>query len=716
MDSKYIIESKKANKKYNIAIITLIVMLAILKIFAPVRVYASSIDDLDDRAGTEAIAGITWDEINEMSINNPNSLGPVQGLVLWMFAIIAFLKLAQKLDNLLQSLGLNVTQTGGRAIGDLIMAGMALRHVGGAISKGMGALGFGRKGGSSGGGSPSGGGTGTGGMPSGGSPIPSSSPSGSPGRSLFGGSASFPTAGSRSSNGVPAPAGGSPSSGSASTSIGGIPSGSPSGTSFGTSFGTSASGSTPTSTPTSTSTSGISGRNPSDGSAETPNTTPSKSHGRNPIGKATDWMRQEGFAQGAIKAGAKGGIIGLGIYSTKAGVSAVGSAVSARFGGRVDSGLGSNYSRGTYAVDGDIGGSNSSQQSFVNNTVGASNADNNADVGNIDGGSAYSRTYADENPENFRLSQPLHGSVDHTEEYGSTPTDFSSEEYHDARPLEGETDMNRVPAHDNPHDYNDYNHIGHHEGVASTNPISASDDIEVGSGEGDWNHSDYADSSEGVLISSNQPLGVYADEELGDRAWRNSNPVDNPTINGTSLNDTPQPNMLPSSINNAPWHNPNNPSDSAVATTATSEGGKKPSSVSLPTHPPASPYATPQTLSNQSTPSENLQPTQSSRVVTSSPTQLVTTGERQGFSGSNGETSVASSQRIVSSYSTSGTPRSSQPTTHTTQSPQAQTQSAPRSTVTSSTKSEASGTHVAKGSSKSPSVKARKRRRYSERT
>jgi len=67
-----------------------------------------------------------WDQINEMSQNSPNSLSPMQGLILWMFTIIAFLKLAQKMDDLLQKLGLNVTQTGGRALGDLMVAGMAI--------------------------------------------------------------------------------------------------------------------------------------------------------------------------------------------------------------------------------------------------------------------------------------------------------------------------------------------------------------------------------------------------------------------------------------------------------------------------------------------------------------------------------------------------------------------------------------------------------------
>jgi len=138
---------------------------------------ASAIDNLDNRGETEGIAGITWDEINEMAQNSPNSLSPIQGLVLWMFTILAFLKLAQKMDSLLQSLGLNVTQTGGRAVGDLVMAGMALKHIGGAISKGMGVFGFGGKGGGASGGTSRTGGSA--GSAAGASPIPAGGQRGS---------------------------------------------------------------------------------------------------------------------------------------------------------------------------------------------------------------------------------------------------------------------------------------------------------------------------------------------------------------------------------------------------------------------------------------------------------------------------------------------------------------------------------------------------------
>jgi hypothetical protein len=63
-------------------------------------------------------------------------------------------------------------------------------------------------------------------------------------------------------------------------------------------------------------------------------------------------MKEDGFAQGAIKAGAKGGIIGAGIYTIKAGAAKVGSAISAsseRLGGR-DAGDG-DYSASNQPAD-----------------------------------------------------------------------------------------------------------------------------------------------------------------------------------------------------------------------------------------------------------------------------------------------------------------------------------------------------------------------------
>jgi len=253
----------------------IVVFIVIFLAVSPTFVYASNpVDALDDRMETESLAGITWDQINEMSQNSPNSLSPIQGLVLWMFAILAFLKLAQKMDSLLQSLGLNVTQTGGRAVGDLIMAGMALKHVGGAFSRGMGMLGFGGRGG----GSPSGG------VPSGG--VPSGSSAGHTG------AAPIPT---RSPASGVAPVGSSP--------IG----------------GTSPSGRTsPSGMPTAAAT------------GATPHGTPVGAGNRTSTSAPTGGNANDSFPRGVANAALKGGVVGAGIYTAKTGATKVGEMVSAR--------------------------------------------------------------------------------------------------------------------------------------------------------------------------------------------------------------------------------------------------------------------------------------------------------------------------------------------------------------------------------------------------
>ncbi|MCL2274211.1 MAG: hypothetical protein FWC16_04725 [Defluviitaleaceae bacterium] len=248
----------------------IVIFIVIFLAISPTFVYASNpVDALDDRMETENLAGITWDQINEMSQNSPNSLSPIQGLVLWMFAILAFLKLAQKMDSLLQSLGLNVTQTGGRAVGDLIMAGMALKHVGGAFSRGMGMLGFGgRGGGSPSGGVPSGSSTGH----TGAVPIPTSSPG----------------------SGV-APVGSSP--------IGGT---SPSGRTSSSGMPTAAA------------------------SSATPHGTPAGAGYRTPASAPTGGNANDSFPRGVANAALKGGVVGAGIYTAKTGAAKVGEMVSAR--------------------------------------------------------------------------------------------------------------------------------------------------------------------------------------------------------------------------------------------------------------------------------------------------------------------------------------------------------------------------------------------------
>ena len=394
--------------------IFIFVMILMLSFGTSQSVYASNsnIGQLDNQGETESTAGITWDQINEMSQNSPNSLTPIQGLVLWMFAILAFLKLAQKMDSLLQSLGLNVTQTGGRAVGDLIMAGMALRHVGSAFSKGMGMLGLG-KGGGSGGGAP-GASASTGTRGAGGSPVP------------------IPTG---SSSSGPTPAGGSPSgsspSGRTSTSgapTGGSPTGSPA---AGTPHGSSASPSSPTT-----------------GAASSGTPTASRS----PFGKAAEWMSQDGKAQRAIKTagnisviGVKGGAIGLGVAGAKFGAAKIGSAVSARFGSN-------SISTDSHAED----SSNTSQHSQQPVDSNINGSDNTHNAINHD------------NSEYYQTSKPFDGGADQV----IIPSSINSEDYQDSKYPDGTDGSDTTISSNN--DDEEYNAVGSHDTVAAAQPISAS--------------------------------------------------------------------------------------------------------------------------------------------------------------------------------------------------------------------------------------------------
>ena len=466
-----------------IIVILIMIMLAV----SPAIVYAS-VDELDNRVETESIAGITWDEINEMSQNSPNSLTPIQGLVLWMFMILAFLKLAQKMDSLLQSLGLNVTQTGGRAVGDLIMAGMALKHVGGAISKGMGMFGFGGKGGSSSGGT-SGTGSGTGTGSAGGGPTPI--PSGSPGSS-------------------PPPAGGSPSGGASGTGrtppSGAPASPAPSGsTSHGSPHG---SGASPSSTPAgSTPSSSTASSAETSGASSSAKPTPS----RNPVGRAAEWMRGDGFAQGAIKAGAKGGLIGVGVYSAKAGVSKIGSAVSARMGG----GGNSAGPQGDLPINNNIPNNQPSADTKMNE------GDNTKDA------------YTSVNPENYQDAKPL----DDTSVQTPIPTSINTEDYQDTAP-----DKN---SDDSTYDYSSVNDEGFNETdpriTTDTPPIPATTD----NGEHDY------ESETGKAETTPQSSADNGE------TWQDTKPVDD------SVGTAP----IPTSVNNEGWQDSNpdiKPSVSAV--------------------------------------------------------------------------------------------------------------------------------------------------------
>jgi len=479
-----------------------------------------------------------------------------------MFAIIAFLKLAQKLDNLLQSLGLNVTQTGGRAVGDIIMAGMALKHAGNALSKGMGALGLG-KGGSKGG---------------------SSSGSSLSGISSSGGN----------------PAGGNTGSVTDSGSIGGsgiggnspIPSGSPSGSISGST-------SSPTAAPTNTSptasapTSSVSSPD-TDRSASSIGSTSSTdsnkpTNNRTAIGKAVDWMKQDGFAQGAIRAGAKGGIIGLGVYSAKAGVTKVGSAVSARLLNRRDDGSGAIDNP---AVEG--AGSKSKH----------SNVDNYANVANT-------------NPEAFQSSRPASG-----EEQGSIPSSVNTEEYQDAKPLQSDDD------------FRDASPISVDDGSAGYGGSDVNDrnaDIDGGGiiygnndGSDDSNYDDgnnYYEATPSIGTSADTSF-IPSSSDSGNNDYNDSGNEWNYT---DSLNDH-QLRTSSSQENSEPWHNAgqHRVSSSNEATTApemsnrdtnvSNAGGNEGSSSTSSSTQPQSPQHTQQTQSSQPTQSTSSSNASSSKT------------------------------------------------------------------------------------------------------
>jgi len=419
-----------------------------------VTVYASS-------SSTESTAGITLDEINEMSQNSPHSLTPTQGLVLWMFAILAFLKLAQKMDSLLQSLGLNVTQTGGRAVGDLLMAGMALKNVGSAFSKGMGMLGFGR--GSGSGGSATGTGSGTGTRSAGGSgssPIPTGSPGSNSGGS---------SAGGRTAPGGTHSSGGSHGNGS---------------------------GASPQGTSTTSGTSGVVGAG-----------------SRNPIGRFVGWMRKDGFAQGAIKAGAKGGVIGVGAYAAKAGASKIGSAVSARFSG---DGISSNP-KGTAPNNKNANAPNNQQPIDTNKNV-------NNDVRGDN---------TTKNPEDYQTAKPLDG----TEDQALIPAAINSEAYQDTKPSDSADASSSTFSSSI-----DEGYVDSYDTVSDSQPIPAT--VESDSGDisksatnhspTDANNAEWQDARpvDGSGITAPIPTTVSNED------WNDSSPISQSSTTPSTVSDT----------------------------------------------------------------------------------------------------------------------------------------------------------------------------------
>jgi hypothetical protein len=345
-----------------------------------------------------------------------------------MFAILAFLKLAQKMDSLLQSLGLNVTQTGGRAVGDLIMAGMALKHVGNAVSKGMGMFGLGGKnGGASGSGSDTGSGAGAR-SASGRNPVP------------------IPTSGPV---GIP----------TSRTSPGGAPTGSTAPS------GAFSSSTTPPNPSTPSGTSGAEG-------------THKPANSRNPIGKAADWMKQDGFTQGAVKAGAKGGLIGLGVYSAKTGMSKVSAAVSAGINGN--------------KISSDPYGKKSNANPVVN-----------------DVGTTHS-FYQNENPEDYQTSKPIN-----TDDRAIVPSSFNNEDYKDSGFISDRDDSGSNHSSFNDEDYKD---TGYFNSEATAQPILST----MGDGEDsafDLNNADLTNTTNGV----------------NDDVWQSAKPVDPLSSKGVIL-------------------------------------------------------------------------------------------------------------------------------------------------------------------------------------
>jgi len=468
---------------------------------------SNSIDNLENRGETESIAGITWDQIQEQAQNSPNSLTPIQGLVLWMFAILAFLKLAQKMDSLLQSLGLNVTQTGGRAVGDLIMAGMALKNIGGMMSKGMGMFGFGGgKGGGSGGSASGTSGTGT---SSAGGASPAPIPTGGRGSPA----SSTPTGtnpGATSPRGHTSPSGTSSSTTPTSSTTTTVNSTTPSDSPRNTTTPSSA----PTGSTSSTSTSSTDG-----GTSGTAGTASS----RNPIGKAVDWMKADGFAQGAIKAGAKGGLIGVGVYTAKAGASKIGSAVSvARLG---DKGIFS-APKSDWVLDKDgIAPSvtNSNRSSDTTTTI-------------------------NDNPEEYQDSKPLNA----TDGQGTIPLSSNTEEYQDSKPSDITDETNVAYSPVNAEEFHD---AGSPDANMDSSPIATTINGE------DWHDSEpnSSDTESGIMpLSTDNNAEQWQDTastniptesapiptEMDNEGWQNSNSSDTqPTLGEESASK-----VLPSTL------------------------------------------------------------------------------------------------------------------------------------------------------------------------
>jgi hypothetical protein len=189
---------------------------------------------------------------------------------------------------------------------------------------------------------------------------------------------------------------------------------------------------------------------------------------RNPVGRSADWIRQDGLAQGAIKAGAKGGVIGLGVYATKAGASKIGEKVSARFG---DKGISSD-------PDGNLAAYNDNMplndQPFAN-------------IGNPAGSGAAGSLHGSENLGEYQDSRPLHD-------------------------MEGNAPM---PASIDGGEYRDTSYYDNTDTPNEANPIATS-----------FNDDDYRDVNSFNAAADTSPISYVAGAGGEDGTWYDSKPVD----------------------------------------------------------------------------------------------------------------------------------------------------------------------------------------------
>jgi len=230
-------------------------------------------------------------------------------------------------------------------------------------------------------------------------------------------------------------------------------------------------------------------------------------------------MRQDGFAQGAIKAGAKGGIIGASVYATKAGASKIGAKVSARLGG-------GNIPSDPHEDSQGENNNTPNNQQPINSNVN--------DGGNPQGG------FGSENPEEYQTSRPLDGGVDQS----LIPTTVNSEEYHSSGHSDGDGNSGSVYSSVNDEEFNT---VAPHDSVAAAQPIPVSID---GGGQG----SSYEPS---------KPAPVSPSGDTNSETWQAAKPVDSPK--GAS--------PIPTAVNSEGW-NSSNPSGIPTApATATQVSG-----------------------------------------------------------------------------------------------------------------------------------------------